>query len=177
MLIIPLNGTRAARNGAISDAGVLGLSSINVMTGLMHALAFEDEQRTLVGDGYVAPVDQEEELAKLFSSGFVIRSDAERWFSTQAGRRCAVEVAVCNDPKPMFSVNPLLALEDRSSYELLCLLGQQGWKWKPLVPASTRKKLKEPPPLEYWPGKAKNWMSTGCVIHHSYLLALADVEV
>ena len=102
------------------------------MTGLMHALAFEDEQGTLVGDGYVAPVDQEEELAKLFSSGFVIRSDAERWFLTQAGRRCAVEVAVCNDPKPLFGVNPLLALEialGMSSYDYWTSKVGRGSLW------------------------------------------------
>ena len=70
-------------------------------------------------------------------------------------------------PKPMNSLRPDLALADRTNFELILLLSEQEWQWRPL-PAKKEDRLA----LEYKHNQPRLWYTQSETPHKLYMVAL-----
>ena len=84
-----------------------------------------------------------------------------------------------SDPQPALALRIDIALQDRTSWELLQILHDQGWSWAPWRSPLTISNKKNVSPIGYAPGDAKKIYSSPVsqtVICHYYLRALLSAE-
>ena len=70
-------------------------------------------------------------------------------------------------PKPINSLRPDLALADRTNFELILLLSEQEWQWRPL-PAKKEDRFA----LEYKHNQPRLWYTQSETPHKLYMVAL-----
>ena len=73
--------------------------------------------------------------------GFVEQRSGGKWFLTDAAMPYVQHTTMrITNPRPMFEVREDLALEDRTCYELMCMLKRDHWTWGEWIAPSKRKR-------------------------------------
>ena len=163
------------RSHKAEAAGVSIDDGAQVLDGMMGAAAYTGEH---IAAGYVSNDDgQMTTLEKLRSAGLATNHivNIDRWMLTQEGLRSLPSMPKLSNPQPVFTVRSNLALTDRTDYELVNMLLDSGWQWRPWIPRSQRRKSMEAIPDEYKLDAQLVFFTTASV-HHSYLLALHSAQ-
>jgi hypothetical protein len=163
----------------MSDFGGIGCSFDEtrlITTGLVDAAAFHNNADST---GFRPSSDQVDGLRRLGLHGLVLQKgqgELAPWFLTAEGTARIVRCSSASKPQAVFQVrDDPIPLTDRSTYELLVKLEQDGWTWRPWVPPSGRTRRNEDSFQPYRRGHEKNWFS-GKAVSRSYVTVLVQSE-
>lgn len=88
--------------------------------------------------------------------------------SEQGLQRLVLFRRICLDHSlPLCDVRELVQLEDKSTFELMCMVAQDGWSWAP------RRSSRDG---AFNIGEPKVWRTSGVVVHSAYLRVLLSLE-
>ena len=117
-------------------------------------------------------------LSVLCDKGFVDRRGCEgdvRLCLTDRGAGSMVSRQKLGEAVPIYRIRPNIPLGDKSEYELMSLLEENGWTWNAWIPPSKRRRSDAPLPLGYKLGAEKHWFST-MAPPRSYMACLLNAE-
>ena len=105
--------------------------------------------------------------------GFVEQRSGGKWFLTDAAMPYVQHTTMrITNPRPMFEVREDLALEDRTCYELVCMLKRDHWTWGEWIAPSKRKRKEMNAIVDaYIKGARKDYYTT-LTTHSEYLQSL-----
>ena len=129
---------------------------------LMAAKAFEGQESGLPDTALSGAMRTC--LQDMEHDGWVVSDSTHGW---QLTKKALSSMSVARSVEDPCAFEDCPALEDRTCYELLKLLKDQGWEWK---------HLKRGQPVPYTLGGSKTWYSRGCQISKAYLLSLLQAE-
>ena len=89
-------------------------------------------------EGVAPETDDEHRALQVYADAGLVQRIHGSWELTMKGRRAVCPEWVLHCPAPVAEIRPNIALQNRTTWELLCLLDEDGWATAPL-PRSKKK--------------------------------------